>query len=299
MSAAQRRQIARGSRTTRFAICCALVTIVAAPTVAQTGRPDVTSSVSVRSAQKNCFNDKIELPGHLMPRKTIDVVPDREGFKVAQIMVEPLDSVLSGQALAQLVPLSGANLPAMTISAPVSGILLRSNVSIGQPVSPKQSPMFQISARGEIDFVAQAPLAIINFVKIDNSTIIRLLDGRSLNGRVRQIEPGADPANQDNQIKVTVETPRDIRVGTFARAVVTVEQRCGLGVPFSAIQYEADGTVVRVVNGDRVETRQVTVGLLNGAEAEIRSGLSETDLVVVRAGSFLREGDRVEPVLLR
>ena len=56
---------------------------------------------------------------------------------------------------------------------------------------------------------------------------------------------------------------------------------------------------MHVVDGTRVEARQVTVGLLSGGDAEIRSGLSESDLVVVRAGAFLREGDEVEPVAAR
>jgi hypothetical protein len=40
----------------------------------------------------------------------------------------------------------------------------------------------------------------------------------------------------------------------------------------------------------------VTIGLLSGDLVEIKDGLHEGDLVVTRAGTFLRDGDVVRPV---
>ena len=45
-----------------------------------------------------------------------------------------------------------------------------------------------------------------------------------------------------------------------------------------------------------VETRRVTVGLLAKGQAEIREGLAEGDVVVVRAGAFVRDGDRIRSI---
>ena len=299
MNTSRRGRVARALRPLLKAACGALLIVPAAPAAAQTGRPDVANSVSVRAARARCFTDTVAITGRLAPRETVEVVPEREGFKLAQVLVAPLDRVTDGQALANLVPLGGGNAGAMTVSAPVSGTVLRSAGAVGQPVSPRQGALFQIAARGEIELAAQAPLVLLGRIKVGQETAVRSLDGASLTGRVRQIEPGADPADQAGVVRIALNTAPQGRVGTFARGVVTVERRCGLGVPFSAIQYGADGTVVRVVDGDRIETRQVEVGLLNGAEAEIRSGLSGSDLVVVRAGAFLREGDRVAPIVLR
>jgi HlyD family secretion protein len=38
------------------------------------------------------------------------------------------------------------------------------------------------------------------------------------------------------------------------------------------------------------------VGLIEEGQAEIREGLAEGEMVVARAGAFVREGDRVRPV---
>jgi multidrug efflux pump subunit AcrA (membrane-fusion protein) len=63
----------------------------------------------------------------------------------------------------------------------------------------------------------------------------------------------------------------------------------------AAVLYSSAGTVVQVVKRDRIETRQVEVGLMSGGNVEIKTGLNEGDDVVARAGSLLREGDLVRP----
>ena len=65
----------------------------------------------------------------------------------------------------------------------------------------------------------------------------------------------------------------------------------------TAVLYGNAGTVVQVVKRQRVETKQVEVGLMSGGQVEIRKGLSEGDVVVARAGALLREGDPVRPVM--
>lgn len=253
-------------------------------------------SVSVRPAKAQCFTDKVEVTGTLTPREQVDVGPEREGLKLAQIQAGPLDTVFAGQALARLVPQDGPDSAAVTVRAPVAGVVLRSQGTVGQPVSPRQGPMFQLIVGGDLDLVAEVPLTDLGRIKVNQPVAVRPLGGQEIAGRIRRIEAGAEAAMQVGRVKIGIGPSPDVRVGTFARGVVTVGRSCGIGVPYSAVQYEADGTIVQVVNGDRIETRQVSVGLLNGPDAEIRTGLSESDLVVVRAGPFVREGDVVEPI---
>jgi HlyD family secretion protein len=51
------------------------------------------------------------------------------------------------------------------------------------------------------------------------------------------------------------------------------------------------------VRDQRVETRTVKTGLASEGNVQVGKGLAEGDLVVVRAGAFLRDGDPVRPVL--
>jgi hypothetical protein len=60
--------------------------------------------------------------------------------------------------------------------------------------------------------------------------------------------------------------------------------------------YQPDGTIVHVVVDGRVVARRVEIGLLSGADVEIRSGVTADDLVVTRSGPFLRDGDLVDAI---
>jgi hypothetical protein len=87
-----------------------------------------------------------------------------------------------------------------------------------------------------------------------------------------------------------------LRIGAFGRATIDLGRSCSPTVPLSAVLYGSDGTVVQVVRDNRVETRTVTVGLIQTGQAEITEGLNEGDVVVTRAGAFLKDGDRVRAV---
>src|SRR6202012_4919062 len=86
-------------------------------------------------------------------------------------------------------------------------------------------------------------------------------------------------------------------VNSSGRAMIKTGESCGVSVPLTAVLYTNARPVVQVVRRERVETRRVEVGLMSGAEVEIRDGLAEGDMVVVRAGALLREGDLVRPVV--
>jgi HlyD family secretion protein len=58
----------------------------------------------------------------------------------------------------------------------------------------------------------------------------------------------------------------------------------------------AGAYVLAVVEGT-VARRTVSLGLTSDGKVEVRQGLAAGALVVAKAGTFLREGDRVRTVL--
>ena len=276
----------------------ALVAAALPASAAETTAESTALSVSVRQSRTMCFQDRVEVTGVLVARQEVDVAPDREGLKVSQILVEPLDEVSPGQVLARLTAMEGPATDA-AVRTPVAGLVVRSSARLGMPASPRQGPLFQIIVRGEIDLQAEVPIPDLAKLAVGQAVSVKPLGSPEMPASIRQVEAGADAATQLGRVRIAIGAAPDLRVGTFARGVVAVGERCGIGVPYSAVMYEPDATIVHVVNGDRIETRQVAVGLLAGDNAEIRSGLSETDLVVIRAGAFLREGDQVKPIVVR
>jgi hypothetical protein len=83
----------------------------------------------------------------------------------------------------------------------------------------------------------------------------------------------------------------------FVRATIDSKRSCGVSIPRSAVRYRSQGTSVQVVRDDIIETRFVQVGLNSDTNTEIVSGVREGDMVVANAGSSLRDGDKVTPIV--
>jgi hypothetical protein len=71
-------------------------------------------------------------------------------------------------------------------------------------------------------------------------------------------------------------------------------QRPRLVVPKSAVRTAGGTQVVFVVRGDRVERRAVKVGLADGDQVEVESGLSPGDRVVTDVPATLIDGARIK-----
>ena len=67
-------------------------------------------------------------------------------------------------------------------------------------------------------------------------------------------------------------------------------------LPESALQADARGSYVYIVGvGNKVERRDVHIGLVTDQGVAIASGLSGAERVVLRAGAFLSPGETVSP----
>ncbi|NUR56344.1 MAG: hypothetical protein HOQ29_18025 [Acidobacteria bacterium] len=77
-----------------------------------------------------------------------------------------------------------------------------------------------------------------------------------------------------------------------AAAGTTAAPRAAL--PKDAVRTVDGRTVVFVVKDERVERRAISVGLENGGDVEVVSGVSAGERVVVNAPQALKDGDKVK-----
>ena len=124
-----------------------------------------------------------------------------------------------------------------------------------------------------------------------------MIGAGEVDGRVRRLSTTVEPNSQLGQVFIGITTNRRLLVNSSGRALIKTGQSCGIAVPLTAILYGNAGTVVQVVQRQRVETRRVETGLMSAGQVEIREGIVEGDIVVARAGALLREGDPVRPVM--
>jgi HlyD family secretion protein len=256
------------------------------------------AAVTVVKATRNCFPDTISVSGMLVAREEVAVRPDKEGYQISQVLADPGETVKSGQTLARLTPPDGSsNSSTVNVTAPVPGIVLKSDAIIGTTASARAAPMFQIIDHGEFELQGELPAKQLSKLSAGQEAKIAVAGVGEVRGRVRMLAPTVDGGTQLGQVRLFIGSDTRLRVGAFGRAQIVIAQSCNLSIPLSAVLYGGDTAVTAVVRNNRVETRQIVVGQVAGGQAEIREGLSEGDLVVARAGAFFREGDRVRPFI--
>jgi hypothetical protein len=98
---------------------------------------------------------------------------------------------------------------------------------------------------------------------------------------------------------VRIELPRDltgIYPGMFARVHFAVAEASKLLLPRAAIVQRSEVTAVYVVQGERVQLRQVRLGAAAaGGLVEVLAGLETGEMVAlepVKAGIYLKSGRR-------
>ncbi|SFG30032.1 efflux RND transporter periplasmic adaptor subunit [Methylobacterium gossipiicola] len=185
------------------------------------------------------------------------------------------------------------------IRAPEAGIVSRRTARVGMAASGAAEPLFRLIARGEIELEGEVIETKLPRLREGKPAWIVLGDGARIMGQVRAIYPEVDRTSRLGKVRVRLDPDPRLRIGTFARGGIELARTRDVTVPQASVLYGADRrSTVLVVSGDRVEARTVKTGLSDDDDIEIRQGLEAGERVVARAGSFLRDGDRVRPVTL-
>jgi HlyD family secretion protein len=183
------------------------------------------------------------------------------------------------------------------VTAPADGIVSRRMARVGGYAAGAAEPMFRIVAKGEVELDAEVTETRLGSIAVGQIARVDVAGLGMVDGKVRLVSPEVDKATRLGRVRIFLGDNPGLRVGAFARGTIVTANGKGLAVPSSAVLYAPDGPSVQVVRAGRVETRTIKTGLAAGALVEVREGLGENDLVVARAGTFLREGDAVRPVM--
>jgi HlyD family secretion protein len=275
------------------------VRLASSSAVAAESIDEAAQAVSVVEAKRMCLSDSLQVTGVLVPRRDVLVRPSKDGMQIKDVLVQPGDVVTSGQTLAHLRSADGSkdNTADVGINAPVAGIVYSISAIIGATASASDEPLFRIAQDGELELSAESPVNTMYRLAPDQSVTVEVVGVGEIAGKVRLASPAINQATQLGDVRLSVGSDRRLRVGAFGRGKIVLGQRCGPVVPLSAVLYGGEGAIVQVVCENRIETRQVTISLINGGDAEIQEGLAVGEAVVARSGAFVRDGDSVRSIL--
>lgn len=220
--------------------------------------------------------------------------------KIAQAWRQAREEVAAAQDNLEVVrngvSRSNASESSTLIRSTVTGLILDVPVKVGNSVILSNTfndgttiatvaNMNDLIFRGNIDETEVGRLNTGMSMKIT----IGALQNLKFDARLEYISPKATDQNGANQfeIKAAVNLPtsgEQIRSGYSANAeIVLAEARHVMSVPESAIEFEGDNTFVYIVKGtdkDKTyERRKVVIGLSDGLNIEIKSGLRMNERV--------------------
>lgn len=182
------------------------------------------------------------------------------------------------------------------VTAPEDGIVSRRTARIGGMASGIADAMFRIIARGEVELDAEVIETELAKIGAAQAARIDVAGVGQVPGKVRLVSPEVDKLTRLGRVRIFLGADPKLRIGSFARGTIDTATSRGIAVPTSAVIFAGEGAFVQVVQNGRVARRDVKTGLLARGLVEIRQGLKEGDVVVARAGTFLREGDAVRAV---
>lgn len=185
------------------------------------------------------------------------------------------------------------------VLAPASGFASRSNLNPGSLVDASTSILATITQHDDVRITFAPSDRDLGEAKItlDNAVRVFTKNGRELSAKLDYVSQSLDPSVGTRLMRASLEPDQPVLPGEF----VTVRLMTGIDkhayrVPQRAILQRPDGTyAVYIVQDDKAVRRAVTVGLWEGTDWIVLSGLEDGERVITNQLLRIQEGMPVRP----
>ena len=185
------------------------------------------------------------------------------------------------------------------VASPISGIVVKRLVSVGEQVDGTAAqPILEVANIDEVELAANLPSEQLSRVRVGEQVTIvpDAYAGRAFPGTVIAIAPAIDAITNAALARIRVPNADHLlKIGMFAQARVVVEEHKGaLVVPPSAVVRDESGqAALYVVTGESAERTAVTIGIETPEAAEVVSGVSDGQTILISAVHGLGEKVRL------
>jgi len=229
-------------------------------------------------------------------RKSAAALVEQAEARIASVRAREKQMVYRIDAAAAELRAAEIALGETRIVAPATGVVVDRRVEPGDLAVPGQ-PLLVLDDPRIYRLEASVGESAVGRVRLGQRVPV-ILDslGRSLEGRVTEIIPAADPSSRTVTVKLDLPADPGLRSGLFGRARFPAEDRPALLVPIRALVERGQLTAVYVVGADDVaRLRLVTVGARHADRVEILSGLEGGERIVAEGAPRVSDGTRVAP----
>lgn len=182
-----------------------------------------------------------------------------------------------------------------TLVADASGVVASVLAEPGQVVAAGQG-VVRVARDGEREVAIALPESELGRVKTGSLSTVRLwTDGKTYQGKVREIAPAADPATRTFAARVSiVGTEAALPLGLSATVSFPKSGTTAYLVPLAAIYQQNGKPAVWVVGQDStVVLRDVVVASFADEGALVSAGLNEGETIVAAGAFKLSAGEKV------
>lgn len=182
------------------------------------------------------------------------------------------------------------------IAAPMSGVVTKKNVDVGDLASPG-AVLFEIEDNQQYRLEANVDENQLGGLHVGDKVqvILDALAGAELAGVVAEIVPAVDPVSRTFLVKVDLAKDNRLRSGVFGRLHFASAPTETLTVPKLAVFDRGQLLGVYVVGGDNIaRMRLIKTGREYGDRVEVLSGLDEGERIVVDNVAQVTDGCRIQ-----
>ena len=180
-----------------------------------------------------------------------------------------------------------------SLTSPIAGTLVRRNLTLGEAVD-RDRPLMTVIDLDRMWVTTNVFEHDLGGLRVGAKALLRVdaYPGRFFEGHVFYV--GDELDNRTRTVAARIEVPNPdhlLKSGMFAHADIQDNNSgtVATAVPLSAV-YDIDGGRLAFVamGQDRFVPRRLKLGVVGDTEAEVISGLSEGEQVVVRGGLALK-----------
>jgi RND family efflux transporter MFP subunit len=182
------------------------------------------------------------------------------------------------------------------VRAPFDGIVTSKLAEPGAMVMPG-GPLLIVEDPSRFRLEVQVDESKITAIKLGETVSVAIdgLSDQTIEGKVTQVVPAADPASRTFTVKIDLPSNPQIRSGLFGRARFPGGQREAIEIPEDAVLNRGQLQAVYVVGSDQMASlRFVTLGAVSGGRVEVLSGLQSGDRIVTQPEGRELSGKQVE-----
>ncbi len=254
--------------------------------------------VKVVNLEPRTIRQTIEYVGNIKAQDEVQIYPKVSG-KIIEKVKEEGSSVTKGDVIAYIdrdeVGLKFEKAP---VESPLTGIMGRVYVDIGTHVTV-QTPVALVVNMDKVKIDLDLPEKYLPQISLGQQARI-LVDAypdQEFTGRIAKISPVLDLSTRSAPVEIMLDNPKhELKSGMFARLKIVLEEhKDAVVVIKEAIIGQDPDTSIYIVQDKKAVKKKITLGLREGPNYEVLSGLNFGDKIVIMGQQRLFDGALVSP----